>query len=52
VASRNSKGSKLKLPRANPVFEKWIEEMRNDAIDRELKSKQNFTKVFCFCLYF
>ena len=41
----NYKRSKLKLPCANPVFEKWIEELRNDAMDRELKSKHSFTKV-------
>ena len=40
----NKKNSRLKSC-SNPVFEKWIEEMRDDAIARELQSKHTFTKV-------
>jgi hypothetical protein len=38
--------SSSKLTSANPVFEKWIMEWRDDAIAKELQSKHTYTKVF------
>jgi hypothetical protein len=49
VASNDYKAKGYKKPKIkdcpNPVFEKWIVEMRNDAVARELQSKHTFTKV-------
>ena len=42
---KNKKSSKKLKECANPVFEKWISEMRDDAIARDLQSKHTYTKL-------
>jgi hypothetical protein len=37
--------SSSKSTSANPVFEKWIMEWKEDAVARELQSKHTYTKV-------
>ncbi len=45
---RDTVSSSSKLTSANPVFEKWIMEWRDDAIARELQSKHTYTKVLVY----
>lgn len=40
--SRNNKSKKTAC--ANPVFEKWLVELRDDAVARDLQSKHTYTK--------
>lgn len=42
MASKKPKKAKVC---ANPVFESWLEELRNDAVARDLQSKHTYTKV-------
>lgn len=45
-----SNGPKNKQPCVNPVFEKWIMELREDAIARDTQSKHTYLKVQHFFL--
>ncbi len=40
----NSKSNKSLTPCANPVFEEWLTEWKNDAVARDLNSRHIFTK--------
>jgi hypothetical protein len=37
---------KIQKACVNPVFEKWIEEWKMDAVAKELQSRFTYTKVF------
>ena len=43
--SSNNTDSSNKFKSANPVFEKWISEWRDDAAARDLNSKHTYGKV-------
>lgn len=38
--------STTKFKSANPIFEEWITEWRDEAVARDLQSKHTYTKVF------
>jgi hypothetical protein len=45
-----TKSTKSKKGCVNPVFESWLEELRGDAVARDLQSKHTYTKVLDFIL--
>lgn len=43
--SYSDRFKKKKFQSANPVFEEWLSELKEDAVARDLQSKHTFSKV-------
>ncbi len=44
-STKSNKNNNNKSKCANPIFEEWITEWRDDAIARDLQSKHTYNKV-------
>ncbi len=43
---KSNSSHKKQIKCVNPIFEKWLIELRDDAIARDLQSKHTYTKVY------